>query len=345
MPRLSSSLVALLGCCLVLGVTTPLASAQMSLANPPPGANDFSCRPSAAHPDPVVLVHGLGATMGENWGYLSPLLAARGYCVFALTYGSDPRFPFAGGVIPIQQSAPELGAFVDRVLAATKAAKVDLVGHSEGTFMPEYWLKYLGGASKVNRYIAMTPLYQGTNLLGLAMLRDFGQSLGVSPLLLNLVGGFCGSCSQFLAGSEMVKALNQGGPAVAGVQYTTIPTRYDELVVPYTSGILNAPNATNHILQDVCPNDFSEHVAEAFDPVVAQIVFNALDPAHARAVSCAGLPPLLAPAPTGGAGASAPSRTGGAGHRGARRHRSQRRRHSHRRSTRSTRARRVARAG
>src|SRR5581483_1845860 len=53
----------------------------------PPGANDFSCRPSAAHPEPVVLVHGLGATMGENWSAISPLLADAGYCVFALTYG------------------------------------------------------------------------------------------------------------------------------------------------------------------------------------------------------------------------------------------------------------------
>jgi len=42
--------------------------------------------------------------------------------------------------------------------------------------------------------------------------------------------------------------------------------RYDELVVPYTSGILNAPNVTNHVLQDVCPSDVSEHAAEAFDP-------------------------------------------------------------------------------
>ena len=100
--------------------------------------------------------------MGENWSYISPLLAARGYCVFALTYGLDPRLPLFGGVIPIEQSAVELGALVDRVLAATGAAKVDLVGHSEGTFMPQYWLKFLGGAGKVNRYVAMTPPYQGT---------------------------------------------------------------------------------------------------------------------------------------------------------------------------------------
>jgi hypothetical protein len=102
---------------------------------------------------------------------------------------------------------------------------------------------------------------------------------------------------QFLAGSDMVKQLNSGpgGAAVAGVQYTTIPTRYDELVVPYTSGILTAPNVTNHVLQDVCPNDISEHALEAVDPVVAQIVLDALDPAHAKPVSCAGLPPFAAP--------------------------------------------------
>ena len=78
--------------------------------------------------------------MGDNWSYISPILAAHGYCVFALTYGLDPRLPIQviGGTIPIEQSAPELGAFVDQVLAATGAAKVDLVGHSEGTFMPEY---------------------------------------------------------------------------------------------------------------------------------------------------------------------------------------------------------------
>jgi triacylglycerol lipase len=293
-------LAAALGACLSsIAVWAPAAGAVSSLANPPPGANNFACKPSAAHPDPVVLVHGLSATMGENWGYLSPILAAHGYCVFALTYGVDPRLPLPliGGTIPIEQSAPELGAFVDKVLAATGAGKVDLVGHSEGTFMPEYWLKFLGGAAKVNRYVAMTPLYAGTNLLGAAMLRDAGEQFGVSQLLLGLVSQFCGSCQEFLAGSDMVKLLNSGpgGAAVPGVTYTTIPTTHDELVVPYTSRILHAPNVTNEILQDVCPNDLSDHVAEAFDPVVAQLVLNALDPAHAKPVSCGVLPPLLGP--------------------------------------------------
>jgi triacylglycerol esterase/lipase EstA (alpha/beta hydrolase family) len=197
--------------------------------------------------------------------------------------------PFFGGVIPIEQSAPELGAFVDQVLAATGAKKVDLVGHSEGTFMPQYWLKFLGGASKVNRYVAMTPLYAGTDVAGAAMIRDAGAAFGIAQPILNLVDAFCGSCTEFLAGSPMVQKLNQGGAAAPGVTYTTIMTKYDELVVPYTSGTLPPP-ATNIVLQNVCPTDIDDHVAEAFDPVVAQLIFNALDPAHAQPVSCGGLP-------------------------------------------------------
>ena len=92
------------------------------------------------------------------------------------------------------------------------------------------------------------------------------------------VSQFCGSCPQFVAGSDMVNKLAEGGPAVRGVRYTTIPTIYDELVVPWQSGLLDAPNATNRVLQEVCPNDTSEHAALAVDPVVAQLIFNALDP-------------------------------------------------------------------
>src|SRR4051794_39263146 len=50
---------------------------------PPPGANDWSSRPSAAHPAPVVLAHGLFANMTDNCQTMSQLLANHGYCVFA----------------------------------------------------------------------------------------------------------------------------------------------------------------------------------------------------------------------------------------------------------------------
>ncbi len=44
-----------------------IAQAQTPNA-PPPGANDFSCRPDAGE-EPVVLVHGLLANQTNNWQY------------------------------------------------------------------------------------------------------------------------------------------------------------------------------------------------------------------------------------------------------------------------------------
>ena len=95
---------------------------------PPPGANDFSCRPSGAHPYPVILVHGTFENMADNWRAASPVLVNHGYCVFAFNYGgAAPADPVQGtGLIPA--SARQLKAFISRVLAATGAAKADLVG-------------------------------------------------------------------------------------------------------------------------------------------------------------------------------------------------------------------------
>ena len=111
-----------------------LIAQGVSPDSPPPGANDWSCVPSAAHPRPVVLVHGLLANQSDNWQTISPLLANRGYCVFSLTYGTKANVSFPGyqpgGLATMEDSAQELAAFVDRVRSATGASHVDIVGHS-----------------------------------------------------------------------------------------------------------------------------------------------------------------------------------------------------------------------
>ena len=106
------------------------AATFSSPATPPPGANNFSCRPSATHPYPVILVHGTLANMNDNWQAASPILVNHGYCVFAFNYGGSSASADIQGTGDIATSAQQLATFVNQVLAATGAAKVDLVGHS-----------------------------------------------------------------------------------------------------------------------------------------------------------------------------------------------------------------------
>jgi pimeloyl-ACP methyl ester carboxylesterase len=283
-------------------LTGVLAALALSLVVPgaaaaddsPPGSNDWSCRPSRAHPNPVVLVHGLGANQSENWSYMAPRITDAGYCVFSLTYGNREDFPppfnSFGGIIRMEKSAPQLKAFVKRVLGETGAKKVDIVGHSEGSLMPNYYVRFLRGRKVVRRYVGMTPLWDGTNLAAAGVLAEAGSESGATEAVYSLFEPFCASCRQFVRGSDFLKKMNRGGtPAVRGVKYTMLMTKHDELVVPYTSGVMaGGPgrSVNNIVLQDVCPLDVSEHVAVAFDPPATQIVLNALDPSHPRTVRC-----------------------------------------------------------
>lgn len=60
--------------------------------------------------------------------------------MYALTYGQRPVIPFVYGLTTMEKSAQQLSNFVDRVLNATGADKVDMVGHSQGSLMTRYWI-------------------------------------------------------------------------------------------------------------------------------------------------------------------------------------------------------------
>ena len=165
--------------------TPPSARSSRTPNSSPPGANRFGCEPTRAHPEPVVLVHGLLANQTVNWRTISPYLKNRGFCVFSLTYGTKEDVKGGtyqpGGITTMQSSARELKAFVERVLRRTGAEKVDIVGHSEGSLMPSWYVRFLGGGKVVDDYVGMTTLWEGTNPAGLATLNDIAVALGLSP--------------------------------------------------------------------------------------------------------------------------------------------------------------------
>ncbi|MFF4488562.1 esterase/lipase family protein [Streptomyces sp. NPDC001544] len=259
----------------------PAATAHASTTSSS-GWNDYSCKPSAAHPRPVVLVHGTLGNSVDNWLSLAPYLKDRGYCVYSLDYGQLSGVPVFYGLGPIDKSAQQLSDFVDKVLAATGAAKADLVGHSQGGLMPRYYLRFLGGAAKVNALVGIAPDNHGTTLSGLTNLLPYFP--GAADLLKATTPGLADQ----IAGSDFLTKLNAGGDTVPGVRYTVLATKYDEVATPWRTQYLSGSDVTNVLLQDLCPLDLSEHVAIGlFDRIAFHEVANALDPAHATATTCA----------------------------------------------------------
>ncbi|WP_055714482.1 esterase/lipase family protein [Streptomyces torulosus] len=279
--RLIRPLAALLLAAAATTVPATSAAAADTAATSSRGWNDDACKPSSAHPRPVVLVHGTFANSVDNWLGLAPYLVNRGYCVYSLDYGQLPGVPFFNGLGPIDKSARQLDTFVDQVLASTGAAEVDLVGHSQGGMMPRYYLKFLGGAAEVNALIGIAPSNHGTTLGGLTQLLDYFPGAG------DLLSTATPALADQVVGSPFLTKLNAGGDTVPGVTYTVLATKYDEVVTPYRSQFLDGPNVRNVVIQDLCAADLSEHAAIGLlDRIAFHEVTNALDPAHATPTTC-----------------------------------------------------------
>lgn len=248
------------------------------------GNNDASCQPTAAHPYPVVFLHGLGANGSEDINLLQSDVAAKGYCTFSLTYGAGAYGPYVGGVGDVAASAAQIKAFVQQVLAETGAAKVDLVGHSEGAFQSLYVTKTQGIASQIDKVVAIAPPTHGTTFGGL---QSIGDQLGARFLYGTVLTTFgCIACDQLITGGSAVNTLTNGPIAQPGVTYTIITSRYDELVTPTSTSFVNEAGVTNEYVQDTCAFDPVGHIGEAYDTNVWNLVENALDPAHAASFIC-----------------------------------------------------------
>jgi triacylglycerol esterase/lipase EstA (alpha/beta hydrolase family) len=271
-----------------------LAAFGFALFNPnvaPPGANDWNCKPTAAHPRPVVLVHGTWENAYDNFAYLSPRVKQAGFCVFTFNYGQSnvveggglgAVLPGANGTDYIADSAKQLSVFVDRVLAATNASKVDVIAHSQGGAMSRQYLKFEGGAAKVAHLVTLGATNHGTSLDGIGSLGRAINNLGIDILgPIEILVGHSGI--EQTVGSQFELDLNKGGDTMPGVDYTIIATRYDEVTNPYPLTFLKAgPGATVHnvTLQDGCEQDLSDHLTMSYSPHAVSVALHALDPSQ-----------------------------------------------------------------
>ena len=152
-----------------IGVLAALAVALAVAVAPPAGAANSATgaeraavTPASAQAaaDPVVIVNG---TLSPEFvtAPLAARLRADGYTVrtFVLT---------DLGTGDIRNTARDLATFVDRVRAETGAARVDLIGHSQGGLVERQFVKTEGGDTEVDSLIMLGSPNHGTTVASLS---------------------------------------------------------------------------------------------------------------------------------------------------------------------------------
>ena len=218
----------------------------------------------AAGPDPVIIVAGTFSPAFANEPLAARLRAdGKTVSIFELpTLGTQD----------IRLSAQALASFAAGVRAQTGAAKVDLVGHSQGGLVARAYVKWYGGSSKVDSLITLGAPNKGTYVANLANVLGFGNCLAVV------------ACEQMRIGSSFLNDLNAGDDTIGSVRYTTIRTLQDELVRPVDNATLN-DGAQNVLVQWPCVLRVVGHVGLILDGTVSSGVRTALDSGRVR-LSC-----------------------------------------------------------
>lgn len=259
-----------------------------------PGANDYNCKPSPEHPNPVVLITSTFFSDAVNWTALAPYLHNQGQCVFTFNYGRDMYHlpPGLTGLDPIALSAKTIVGVVDQVLAATGAEKVDLVGHSQGGLVGRYYINALGGVDKVAKMVMISSPWQ--------VLGPFDITGPISDIVPRELYDAIVRNGVLWPGLLTVTdpwVFKQASIIQPHIQYTQITDIADEMNLSTLGGMANTPavpNAQTVWINQVCPTDFSQHFAQPYSPTAVALVGNALDPDHPVTPPCT-IVPLYAP--------------------------------------------------
>jgi triacylglycerol lipase len=163
-----------------------------------------TARAAIAERHPVLFVHGL-SSFAANWTPMINSFVAQGYDRSQLrAFSYDWRQ--SNTVI-----AQQISAEVDALLQRTGAKKVDIVAHSMGGLSARWYLKFLGGTAKVDRFVSIGTPHHGAKLAVLCTI-------------------FFTSCGEMRPDSGFLTQLNAGDETPGDVRYTTLWSTCDEAV-------------------------------------------------------------------------------------------------------------------
>jgi triacylglycerol esterase/lipase EstA (alpha/beta hydrolase family) len=227
--------------------------------------------------NPILLVPGTDLDPGPNyaWNYERAFRALHWpYCAVTL-----PRH--ATGDI---QVAGEYIVHALRAMSSKAHRRVDVLGYRQGGMVPRWALRFWPRTrSLVHELVALDPSNHGTVDANATCQQQ------------------CNAADwQQAQNSHFILALNSRTETFAGIDYTVIFSRTDEIVVPNldSSGSSSLHTGRGRIaniaVQQICPNDTSDHLAMGtYDPVAYALATDAFrhealaDPGHVSPTVCA----------------------------------------------------------
>ena len=186
---------------------------------------------------PVILIPGTREDAYAKWAGLASRLARAGLCAY--TFTDNPLVvdghPVEWAVFSgdIRHSSKTLDSVVDRVLAATGAPAVNLVGYSQGSGpLPHHYIRELGGDRVVEQLIGTGASNHGPRAHSAAdrfdvhpeMRHGYSRNAGKTNAL---------AWEQQISGSMLLNELTIGDITRPGVRYTFLGTRHDNAVLPH----------------------------------------------------------------------------------------------------------------
>jgi triacylglycerol lipase len=188
-------------------------------------------------PNPIVLAHGMWDT-ASVFEKLKPFLEARGHKVY-----SFDMVP-SNGEAPLEVLAEQLANFIDRTF--DPGQRLDLLGFSMGGIVSRYYLQRLGGLDRTDRFVTVSSPHNGTTVAEL---------------------GFLPGAKQMRVGSPFLQDLNRDVDRLGTLQFTSIWTPFDAIIVPAASSRVTV--AQNHKWM-VYDRRSLRAIAQAFEPAVRQ---------------------------------------------------------------------------
>ncbi|MFS8117238.1 MAG: lipase family alpha/beta hydrolase [Microcoleus sp.] len=160
--------------------------------------------------NPVLLIHGMGDTT-IIFSTMSARLTQLGWCVHSLNLTPND------GSLGLELLAKQVADYISETFDPKQP--LDIVGFSMGGIVSRYYLQRLGGMNRVQRFIAISSPHNGTWM----------------------AYTLCGKGSvQMRPGSAFLEDLNGDATLLAKLNFTSIWTDWDFIIVPASSSQISS---------------------------------------------------------------------------------------------------------